>query len=1162
MTLHDVTLDDKFDLGRDRIFVSGTQAIVRMLMMQQERDRLAGLDTAGFVSGYRGSPLGGLDQQFLRAGKHLGEHRITFQPGLNEELAATACWGTQQAELDGHGRYDGVFALWYGKGPGVDRSGDVFRHGNLNGSSKHGGVLALMGDDHTAESSTNAHQTEFNFVDFMVPILNPAGVQELIDYGLYGYALSRFAGTWAALKCVKDNIELTASVDAGLERLKIVLPEFDMPPGGLNIRANDLDFLGQETRLHEYKRAAACAFIRANGLNRMIFSGGSSPKLGIVTVGKSYLDVRQALADLGIDEARAERLGLRLFKVAAPWPFDYEDIRPFSEGLETIIVVEEKRSLIETQIREALYGTANQPVVVGKKDERGDWLFHIAGALDPNEIAVAVGERIQRVLGPSEDIDAKVKRIRQFEAMLADQADVAARRPYFCSGCPHNTSTRVPEGSVAAAGIGCHFMALWMDRDTVGFTQMGGEGAQWVGQAPFSDRPHIFQNLGDGTYNHSGILALRFAIASKTKITYKILYNDAVAMTGGQHHEGNLTVDAIARQVRAEGVDRIAVVSDEPHKYPKETDWPKGTTFHHRSDLDAVQRELTGVDGVSVLLYDQTCAAEKRRRRKRGTFPDPDRRVLINELVCEGCGDCGVKSNCVSVQPVETEFGRKRRIDQSSCNKDFSCLEGFCPSFVTVHGARMKSAGSGEQAAHGGRDPLEGLPAAPVAELGEGWASIVTGIGGTGVVTIGAILGMAAHLEGKGCGMIDMAGLAQKGGAVYSHVRIAPSPQDINAIRVSAGKADVILGCDLVVSGSRKVLGSVREGETLFLANTAEVMPGDFTRNADFSLPVERLRRAIVKAAGEERARFFDTTRAAEALFGNAIAANMMMLGMASQAGGLPLSVEAIERAIELNGQAVEMNLSAFRWGRRAMHEPELVRSMVEAAHEPTFDQKMSQTPDEMIARRVEFLTQYQGRRYARRYARRIDALKAAEAGGGGAPGPVTEAAARGLFRMMAIKDEYEVARLYTDGSFMKQLSSEFGSFDRLEFHLAPPILGRKDAQGNPRKSSFGPWMMKAFSVLAKLRFLRGTPLDPFGRTQERKAERAALAEYEATLARVTRELSPANAAAAADLLAYSDAIRGYGHVRQESMRKAEARKSELLRRFEAPESPVREAAE
>ena len=858
MTLHDVSLDDKFDLTKNRIFVTGTQAVVRLLLMQKELDRRAGVNTAGFVSGYRGSPLGGLDQQLFLAKGLLQSSDIVFQPGINEELAATACWGTQQTELYGDGKYDGVFSVWYGKGPGVDRSGDVFRHANLAGSSRHGGVLALMGDDHTAESSTNAHQTEFLFVDTMIPILNPAGVQEIIDYGLYGFALSRFAGTWAALKCVKDNIESTQSVEAGLERLNIVFPEFDMPPGGLNIRLGELDMLGQEARLHEYKRDAVSAFIRANGLNCIVWSGGSNAKIGIVSVGKSFLDVRQSLSDLGIDEEAANRLGVRLMKIAAPWPLGFEDFRAFADGLDMVIVVEEKRSLIESQLREALYGTAHQPVIVGKHDEHDNWLFPVKGALDPNDISVAIGERILRVIGHSEEIDQRVKRIRQFQAMLTDITDVAVRTPYFCSGCPHNSSTKVPEGSKAAAGIGCHFMAIWMDRDTQGFTQMGGEGAQWVGQEPFTQTGHIFQNLGDGTYNHSGVLALRFALAAGSNITYKILYNDAVAMTGGQQHEGGLTVDAIARQVRAEGVERIALVSDEPDKYPPGMQWPAGTTFHHRSKMDAVQRELREVKGVSVLLYDQTCAAEKRRRRKRGTFPDPDKRVVINELVCEGCGDCGIQSNCVSVQPVETEWGRKRRIDQSSCNKDFSCVEGFCPSFVTVHGGKIKKAGGIAQTS----DPLEGVPDAPAVLSEDGWACVITGVGGTGVVTIGAILGMAAHLEGKGCGMIDMAGLAQKGGAVFSHVRISARPQDIAAIRVPAGKADLVLGCDLVVSGSRKVLASVREGETLFIANTAEIMPGDFTRNADFSLPVERLKRTILKTAGEEQTVYFDGTKA------------------------------------------------------------------------------------------------------------------------------------------------------------------------------------------------------------------------------------------------------------------------------------------------------------
>ncbi len=1157
MTLHDVALDDKFDLGKQRIFLNGAQAIVRMLLMQRERDRRAGLNTAGFVSGYRGSPLGGLDQQFWRAKKQLAEADIVFQPGLNEELAATACWGSQQTELLGEGKHDGVFSVWYGKGPGVDRSGDVFRHANLAGSSKHGGVLALMGDDHTAESSTNAHATEFLFVDTMIPILNPAGVQELIDYGLYGYALSRFAGTWSAIKCVKANIESTASVDASLERLNIITPEFEMPKGGLNIR-HEINFIGQEERLHEYKRAAAAAFVRANGLNRTVYSGGSKAKIGIITVGKSYLDVRQALEDIGIDEGRANEIGVRLFKVGCPWPLDIEHIRDFARGLEMIVVVEEKRSLIEVQVREDLYGTAMQPTVVGKKDEHGHWLFPVKGALDPNEIAIALGERVLRVIGPSEEIAARVSRLKQYQAMLAETKDIGSRTPFYCSGCPHNTSTVVPEGSIAGAGIGCHFMVLWMDRDTVGFTQMGGEGAQWVGQAPFSKREHFFQNLGDGTYNHSGILAMRFALAAGVNMTYKILYNDAVAMTGGQPHEGGLTVDMIARQVHAEGVTRLAVVSDEPGKYDRKK-FPGTATFHHRDDLDLVQRELREVKCVSVLLYDQTCAAEKRRRRKRGSYPDPDKRVIINELVCEGCGDCGVKSNCVSIQPVETEFGRKRRIDQSSCNKDFSCLNGFCPSFVTVHGAKMRKA----EGVAGKADPLEGVPAPREFPLDrDGWASIIDGVGGTGVVTVGAILGMAAHLEGKGCGMIDMAGLAQKGGSVFSHIRIAKTPEDIHAIRVSAGKADLILGCDLVVSGARKVLAAVRENHTIFVANTAEIMPGEFARSADYSLPTERLKKAIREAAGEGKSHFFDATRTASALFGNSLGANMFMLGFAFQYGGLPLSAEAVEKAIELNGQAVAMNISAFRWGRRAAHQPDFVRDLVAQATGAAED-PAAQTVDDVIARRAEFLTAYQDTAYARRYLDRVSAVRAAESQAAPGSTVVTEAAAKSLFKLMAIKDEYEVARLYTDGSFAKQISKEFQSFDRLEFHLAPPILGRKGTDGKPRKSSFGPWMMKGFRLLAALKGLRGTAFDVFGYSDERRFERELLAQYEQDLDLISSRLSPDKIEAAAALASVPSLIRGYGHVKRASADTASGERARLLKRFsDTPAAPVLQAAE
>jgi indolepyruvate ferredoxin oxidoreductase len=1159
MTLHDVALSDKFDLGKERIFVTGAQAIVRMLLMQRERDRLAGLDTAGFVSGYRGSPLGGLDMQLWKARDELSRSNIVFQPGLNEELAATACWGTQQAELTGTGRHDGVFSVWYGKGPGVDRSGDVFRHANLAGTSPHGGVLALMGDDHMAESSTNAHATEFHFVDAMIPILNPAGVQELIDFGLYGFALSRFASTWTAIKCVKDNVESTASVDVSLARLNIVLPEIDLPPGGLSIR-HEINMLGQEERLHEFKRPAAAAFVRANNINRIVYSGGASPKLGIITVGKSYLDVRQALDELGIDERRAGEIGIRLFKVGCPWPLDYEHVRDFARGLDMVVVVEEKRSLIEAQLRENLYGRAEQPLIVGKKDEREAWLFPSKGALDPNDIAIALGERILRVVGASEEIGARVARLKQFQAMLADTKDVGVRTPYFCSGCPHNSSTKVPEGSIAGGGIGCHFMALWMDRSTVGFTQMGGEGAQWVGEAPFSTRGHIFQNLGDGTYNHSGALALRFALSSRANITYKILYNDAVAMTGGQRHEGGLTIDMIARQVRAEGVDRIAIVTDEPDKYAGKAEFPAGATIHHRDDLDAVQRELREVEGVSVLLYDQTCAAEKRRRRKRGTFPDPDRRVIINELVCEGCGDCGVQSNCVSVQPVETEFGRKRRIDQSSCNKDFSCVNGFCPSFVTVHGAKLrKAAGSAASA-----DPLEGVPEPKPFELGKaGWSAILDGVGGTGVVTIGAILGMAAHLESKAAGLIDMAGLAQKGGAVFTHIRIAAEPEDIHAIRVSAGKADLILGCDLVVSGNKKVLSAVRENHTLFVANTAEVMPGDFARSADFSLPTERLKKAIRAAAGEGKAHFVDATKTATALFGSSLGANMFMLGVAYQRGGLPLAAEAIEKAIELNGEAAAMNVAAFRWGRRAGHDPAFVEKRAGEPKEQFANARMAATLDDVIGRCADFLRAYQNAAYARRFTDRIERLRRAENAASRGSTAVTEAAARSLFKLMAIKDEYEVARLYTDGSFARQLASTFESYDRLEFHLAPPILGRKDADGRPRKSRFGPWMMPGFRVLAALRALRGTVLDVFGHTAERREERRQLREFEADLDRIEAGLTADRLAAAAALASVPMMIRGYGHVRRAAAQKAEAERRRLIDRFEDPAAGLRlQAAE
>ncbi len=1159
-----VSLDDKYDLGKERIFLTGTQAVIRMLMMQRERDRRAGLNTAGLVSGYRGSPIGGLDLNLYKSKALLDRHHIVFQPGLNEELAATALWGAQQAEMRGEGKYDGVFGLWYGKGPGVDRTGDVFRHANQAGTSRHGGVLALMGDDHTAESSTVAHQSEFAFVDVMSPILNPAGVQEIIDYGLHGFALSRFCGAWTAIKCVKDNIESTASVDGSLDRVKIVIPEdFAMPPGGLNIRPRD-PFLEQEARLHDFKRDAMLAYVRANGLNQIVLSGGRAPKVGVVTVGKSYLDVREALEELGLDEVKANGMGLRLFKIACPWPISQSELVDFARGLDLVIVVEEKRSLIEVQVREELYGTANQPVVIGKKDEAGSWLFPVKNALDANDIAVAIGERLLRY-HRDEDLAGRVARLKDAQAVLAVTGDVAVRTPGFCSGCPHNSSTVVPEGARAYAGIGCHFMAQWMDRSTEGYTQMGGEGANWIGESPFSVRGHVFQNLGDGTYNHSGSLALRWAAHTKTNVTYKILFNDAVAMTGGQPHEGSLTVDMIARQVRAEGIDTIRLVTDEPDKYPAGVRWPAGLTISHRDDLQEVQRELSAVPGTSVLIYDQTCASEKRRRRKRGAFPDPDKRVIINDLVCEGCGDCSVQSNCVAVQPLETEFGRKRRIDQSNCNKDFSCTKGFCPSFVTVHGGKPLKPKPARIAADG----AAALPEPLVPAIDGTFNVIVTGVGGTGVVTVGAILGMAAHLEGKGLGMIDMAGLAQKGGAVFSHVKLANTQDEITSIRVTAGQADLVLGCDLVVTGNKKVISAVAKGRTALVVNTAEVMPGDFARNADYSLPAERLKRAIASAAGRQSENgagvsFVDATAAALALLGNAIGANMFMLGYAWQTARVPLSRDAIRKAIELNGEAVSMNLDAFEWGRRAAAEPETIRDLLAGIGRDSGAETLSETLDDVVARRVAFLTAYQDAAYAARYRDRVARIRALEAKAAPAGTALTEAVARNLFKLMAYKDEYEVARLYTDGHFARQVAATFEPGPlRYEFHLAPPLLAKTDpTTGAPRKMTFGPWMMEAFRWLAKGRRLRGTAFDPFGYTHERRTERRLIAAYEALLDEIAGTLTAGNHALAVGLAAVPEKIRGYGHVKARHLEAAKREEADLLARYRSPEPVLAQAAE
>jgi indolepyruvate ferredoxin oxidoreductase len=1138
MSLRDVTLHDRYDLEKDEVLLNGTQALVRLMLMQKARDRAAGLNTAGYVTGYRGSPLGAVDQQMERAKSVLQASDIRFQPGLNEDLAATALWGTQQAELRDEGRFDGVFGLWYGKGPGVDRSGDVMRHANMAGSSRHGGVLMAMGDDHTGESSTVCHQSDWAMVDAYMPVLSPAGVQEILDFGLYGYALSRFAGVWAGLKLMKDTVEVTSVVDGRPDRMRFVTPDFAMPEDGLNIRLGD-HWIAQESRMIDYKRFAAEAFSNANRIDRRVW-GKPGARIGFVAAGKNWLDLLHAFSLLGIDAAEAERLGLTTYKVGQTFPMDMKSFHDWAEGLDLIVVVEEKRKLIEIQIKEAIFDDRRGRRVYGwYKGGAGalhrDELFPTRMALDPVMIAEKIGGILIEEGRGTDAVKAGLQAID--EAKKADNApEIASRVPYFCSGCPHNTSTKLPEGSRAYGGIGCHIMALWMDRGVSGYTHMGGEGANWIGEAPFSDTPHVFQQLGDGTYNHSGILAIRAALAAGTTITYKILYNDAVAMTGGQGNEGGLTPDRIARELQAMGVKEIAVVYD-PKEEPDRKTFPTGLSWHERDDLIAVEERMRGVEGVSAILYIQTCAAEKRRRRKKGQFPDPDKRIFINTDVCEGCGDCGVQSNCVSIVPVETEFGRKRAIDQSSCNKDYSCLKGFCPSFVTVEGAKIRKEATANVDI--GHLPVPALPA-----IDGTWNVVVTGVGGTGVVTVGAILAMAAHLDDKGAAMMEMAGLAQKGGAVHIHCRLANRPEDISAIRVATGEADVLIGGDLVVSAGAKTLGLTRRGRTGAVVNSHEIVTGAFTRDPEFRIPGERLALQLQGRLGEA-ATLFDASELARALMGDSIYSNMMVLGAAWQRGLLPLTEGAILKAIELNGAAAEKNQRAFEIGRWAALHP------LDAARIATPNVVAKpKTLDERIAIREAHLRDYQSARLAKRYRKLVD--RAADP-------RLKEAVAKGYHKLLAYKDEYEVARLLT--STREKAAQAFEGDLKLAFHLAPPILSRKGADGRPTKRAFGGRMERLWPWLAKGKVLRGTPFDPFGYTAERRMERGLIRQYEADMARVLADPSR-NADAAVALAELPLSIRGFGPVKAANAEAAAKRRDDLLAAFEAGPAGLAKAAE
>jgi indolepyruvate ferredoxin oxidoreductase len=1166
--LETVTLDDKYSLDHGRAFMSGVQALVKLPMLQRQRDALQGKNTAGFISGYRGSPLGGYDQALQKAGKYLKAQNIVFQPGVNEELAATAVWGTQQLGFAPAGtqKFDGVFGIWYGKGPGVDRCSDVFKHANMAGTTPWGGALAIAGDDHVAKSSTAAHQSDHIFKACGLPVFFPTNVQDILDLGLHAFAMSRFAGVWTGMKTIQEIVESSATALIDPERVNIVLPDFPMPPGGLHIRWPDAA-LDQEARLMDHKWYAALAYVRANRLNHNVIESADD-RLGVIASGKAYNDTRQALLDLGLDEATCHRIGLRLHKVAVVWPLEAQTTREFAAGLKEILVVEEKRQVIEYQLKEELYNWRSdvRPNVLGKFNEvegdfsGGEWsmpnpsahtLLRANADLSPALIARAIAQRLKK-LGVPEDVAARMDRhldvldAKERGMLTLTTGTEVARQPWFCSGCPHNTSTRVPEGSRAMAGIGCHFMTIWMDRDTIGFTQMGGEGVPWVGQQPFSSEQHVFANLGDGTYFHSGILAIRQSIAAGVNITYKILYNDAVAMTGGQQvgerPEGHSVVQ-IANSMKAEGVTALTIVTDEPEKYSGVTGLPAGLEIHHRDELDRIQRQFREIKGTTVIIYDQTCATEKRRRRKRGTMAQATQTVVINDLVCEGCGDCGVQSNCLSIEPLETEFGRKRTINQSSCNKDKSCIKGFCPSFVTVEG-ELKKANRTEGHPHA---PAANLPEPLLAPLSAPWGIVVAGVGGTGVITIGQLLGMAAHMEGKGIVTQDAAGLAQKGGATWSHILIAPRQDDICTTRVGMATADLILGCDPIVTAAKDTLLRMREGRTRVALNSVSTPTAAFVRDGNWQNPAEACVSKVSRAVAAADLGLLNAEAMASTLMGDTLYINPMLLGYAWQKGWIPLERSSLMRAIELNGVAVDANKRAFDWGRMAAHDPAAVQRLLTPAQTITLHKR--EPLEQVVARRVAFLTDYQDAAYAQRYQQCVDQVRMAEATLGKTS--LTEAVARNLFKLMAYKDEYEVARLHTLDSFQQRLDAMFEPGYRVGYHLAPPVGGKRNDKGEGVKQPYGPAMRTVFRWLAPLKSLRGTALDLFGRSEERRTERQLIADYQALVEQVLRRLSASNHAQALELAQLPDGIKGFGHVKARNLAAVKARWNALASAWE-----------
>ena len=1144
--LRHVTLDDKYTLERGTVFLTAMQALARLPMLQRERDVAAGLNTAGYISGYRGSPLGGLDKALWEARAHLEAHHVVFEPGVNEDLAATAVWGSQQLALFGGARYDGVFGMWYGKGPGVDRSGDVLKHANFAGTARHGGVLAVAGDDHAAKSSAHAHQSEHMFKSVAMPVLAPSSVQEILDLGLHGWAMSRYSGCWVALKLVADIAESSASVMVDPARITTLLPtDFELPADGLSLRWPD-PVSAQEYRMHEYKVYAALAYARANHLDRIVWDSPRA-RFGIITAGKSYADVRQALDDLGIDEQLAAQIGIRLYKVGMTWPLEAEGVRRFAEGLEEILVIEEKRHMIEYQLKEELYNWREdvRPRVVGKFDEKGewalphgDWLLPPLMDLNPAVIARAIASRLSRFY-TSAGIRERLAQFGEQERVLNAARAPLQRLPWFCPGCPHNASTRVPEGSIALAGVGCHLMAMWMGRHTQTVSHMGGEGMAWAGARRFTDTPHVFANMGDGTYFHSGSLAIRAAVAAKLPITYKLLYNDAVAMTGGQPVEGSMSVQQLVRQLSDEGVERIVVLSEEPERYHSASTLPPGVPVLPREALDRVQRELRDWSvrrpGVSALIYDQTCAAEKRRRRKRGELSDPARWVWIDPEVCENCGDCATKSNCLAIVPVETPLGARRAIDLNACNKDYTCLEGFCPALVTVEGGKPRR----PQAA---TVDVTGLPPIPDPDLppcDAPFGVLIAGVGGTGVVTVGALLAMAAHLEGKSATVLDQTGLAQKGGAVSSHVRICATPERLHAARIAIGEANTLLGCDLVTAADCETLARVRPGVTRAVVSETPSLTGDLLREPE-RFPAMALHQSVERAFAPGTVEFVDPHRLAVALTGDSLMANVLLLGSAWQRGLLPVSEGALLRAIELNSTAVERNKSAFRWGRRAAADPEGVARITATDATPI-------GLDALVEDRARRLTAYQDAEYAARYRRLVERVRAVELDRLGTA-TLAEAVARNYYKLLAHKDEYEVARIYASDAFRARLDAAFEGEYRVRWHLAPTWLGVADpATGESRKRHFGGWIAPLFGVLARMRGLRGSRLDPFSRVEEHREALAMRREYEASVENVLASLGPESHARAVELASLPDSVRGFGPVRLRAIERMRARRAELM---------------